>query len=195
MTDNPSPVTVPRFKAATTTYSIHDRVVYPGHGVAEITNILEKSIGQCSIKFYELKFLNKDMTVLVPLHNLPSVGIRPLSSSERVHMVFEALARPARKISPYELTASNWNKRNKEYQTKIRKGDLNDLSEIYRDLKNIAQQKELSFGEKNLLHQTEHLLVEEIALIERVNEERAIELLRSMISQGFANKQAQHVSE
>lgn len=195
MTDKPLPLSGPRFKAATTIYSVHDRVVYPGHGVAEITDIIEKNMGRCTIKFYELKFLNKDMTVLVPLHNLPSVGIRPLSSSERVHTVFETLARPARKISPYELTASNWNKRNKEYQIKIRKGDLNDLSEIYRDLKNIAQQKELSFGEKNLLHQTEHLLVEEIALIEKVNEERAIELLRSMIRRGFASKVSQHQPE
>lgn len=169
-----------RYRPATT-YAVNDRVVYPGHGVAKINRVIEKNIGRTQMHFYELKFLSKDMTVLIPVDNLPSVGIRALSSVKRVHDAFKVLAQPGRKISPYELTASNWNKRNKEYQVKLRKGDLHELSEIYRDLKNIAHQKELSFGEKSLLQQTEALLVEEISIVERVGEEKAIELLRATI--------------
>ena len=70
------------------------------------------------------------------------------------------------KIDQHELSASNWNRRNKEYQNKLRTGSLKDISEIYKDLKHIANHKELSFGEKNLLSKTELLLVEEIAAAE-----------------------------
>ena len=162
-----------------TKYTVNDRVVYPGHGVAQISAVVKKSVGVDSVEFFELKFLNKDMTVLVPVMSPEAVGIRPLSPAKRIHNVFEILAEPAREISPYELTASNWNKRNKDYQSKIRRGDLIELSEIYRDLKHISQQKELSFGEKTLLAQTETLLAEEISLVEQVIPEQAVSQLRS----------------
>lgn len=172
-------------------FSVNDRVVYPGHGVARINRIVEKNVGKESVHFFELKFLHKEMTVLVPTTNLPAVGIRPLSSPTLVHKLFRVLAQPAREIPFYELTASNWNKRNKEYQTKIGRGDLIELSEIYRDLKNIARQKELSFGEKNLLQQTETLLAEEISVVSRVEEDKALNLLRSSCSKGFSIVYAQ----
>lgn len=160
-------------------FSVNDRVVYPGHGVAKINRIVEKIVGRDIVRFFELKFLQKEMTVLVPTTNLTSVGIRPLSSVSHITHVFELLAQPVKEISPYELTASNWNKRNKEYQMKIRKGDLLELSEIYRDLKNISLQKELSFGEKSLLQQTEMLIAEEISIVEQVGEEKILSQLRS----------------
>jgi CarD family transcriptional regulator len=161
-------------------FSLNEKVVYPGHGVAQINRLIKKLIATQETIFYELTFLNKDVTVLVPTHNAEAVGIRPLSSDEHIKDVFKILTAPARRLNHYEFTASNWNKRNKEYQSKLRTGSLRDLSEIYRDLRYIATQKELSFGEKNLLHQTEALLVEEISLVQQLGPEKTIEHLRSL---------------
>lgn len=161
-------------------FSLNEKVVYPGHGVARISRIVEKTIAGKSEAFYELTFLSKDVTVLVPTNNPESVGLRPLSSNEYISDVFKSLTKPARKLCHYEFTASNWNKRNKDYQNKLRTGSLIDLSEIYRDLRYIATQKELSFGEKNLLNQTELLLVEEISLVQQLGQEKTIEQLRSL---------------
>lgn len=161
-------------------FCLNEKVVYPGHGVAQVNRLIKKSVGGKEATFYELTFLSKDVTVLVPTQNVESVGIRPLSSNEHISDVFKALTTPARRISQYEFTASNWNKRNKEYQLKLRTGNLIDLSEIYRDLRHIATQKELSFGEKNLLHQTEALLVEEISLVQQLAQEKTIEQLRAL---------------
>jgi CarD family transcriptional regulator len=162
-----------------------EKVVYPGHGVAYINRILEKSFAGNSSCFYELKFVNKDMTILVPMHNANDIGLRPLSTGEKVTALFEILAQPARKIHAYELTASSWNKRHKEYQNKLRSGELLDITQIYRDLKQISFKKELSFGEKNLLNQTEAMLVEEIAAVEKLGEEQAVERLRSACLQVY----------
>lgn len=156
-----------------------EKVVYPGHGVAQINRIITKSVGGNEVTFYELTFVNKDMTVLVPTRNSDAIGLRPLSSQDNVNALFEKLSQPARKIPSYELTASSWNKRHKEYQNKLRTGKLADISEIYRDLKHISLQKELSFGEKNLLSQTETMLVEEIAAVSKLEEQKAIEQLRA----------------
>jgi CarD family transcriptional regulator len=163
-------------------FAVNDRVVYPGHGVARINRIVEKAVSTEIVHFFELKFLNKEMTVLVPTTNFESVGIRPLSPLTLINNVFKVISRPVKDSFEYELMVSNWNKRNKDYQNKIRKGDLIELSEIYRDLKHIARQKELSFGEKNLLQKTEMLLAEEIAVVEQVGEEKALLRLRSSIN-------------
>lgn len=160
-------------------FRLQEKVVYPGHGVAYIHDIVEKKVAGAPVTFYELKFLHKDMTVLVPTQNAEIAGIRPLSSAAVISEALKVIAEPARKINHYEFTASNWNKRNKEYQAKLRTGRLRDLSEIYRDLCYIATQKELSFGEKTLLQHIESLLVEEIALVRQLDEEKAVEELRS----------------
>ncbi|MCA9769956.1 hypothetical protein KC460_01140 [Candidatus Dependentiae bacterium] len=162
-------------------FSLNDKVVYPGHGVAKISRVVEKKVAGLIVQFFELRFLNKDMTILVPTRNVASVGIRKLSSKERIVAIFKILAEPVdrKKITP-DFVASNWNKRNKEYQCKLRTGDLREICQIYRDLNYIAQQKELSFGEKNLLAQTENLLVEEISIVNKVGEDKATEDLRSI---------------
>jgi CarD family transcriptional regulator len=160
-------------------FDLNEEVVYPGHGVARISRIVEKKVSNSRVSFFELKFLNKDMTILVPTLNPSSVGIRKLSSSENINAIFKLLSQPTKRVGT-ELTASNWNKRNKEYQCKLRTGNIHEIGEIYRDLNYIAAKKELSFGEKNLLQQTETLLVEEIALVINIDEEKAIESLRSV---------------
>lgn len=161
-------------------FARNEKVVYPGHGVAVINAIIEKKIAGKISQFFELRFLNKDMTILVPTDNAIAVGIRPLSSAERINDIFKKLSQPV-VAKNNDMMLSNWNKRNKEYQCKLRTGNLSEICKIYRDLRHIAATKELSFGEKNLLHQTEALLVEEIALVENVGEEKAIERLRAVV--------------
>ena len=159
-------------------FAIHEKVVYPGHGVAHITRTIEKKITGHVMTFYELKFVHKDVTILVPTQSVHVVGIRPLSTTEHISDVFKVLSEPARKIAPCEFSASNWNKRNKEYQLKLRTGNLKELLEIYRDLRFVEEQKELSFGEKNILQQTELLLAEEISLVHWTKHEETVQHLR-----------------
>lgn len=166
-------------------FVLDEKVVYPGHGVAKISRILEKKIAGHSTTFFELKFINKDMTILVPTDNLESVGVRRLSSLENINDIFKLLAEPCA-ISQNDSNTTNWNKRNKEYQCKLRTGNLKDICKIYRDLTHIATYKELSFGEKNLLQQTELLLAQEIALVKKTPEEVTIAHLRSLCAPAFA---------
>jgi CarD family transcriptional regulator len=158
-------------------FSLGDRVVYPGHGVAQISRVVEKIIAGGVVRFFELEFINKGMTILIPTNNLSSIGLRRLSSRESIDNAFEVLAKPAGACRDSLL--SNWNKRSKNYQCKLRTGDLIEICRIYRDLNHLAARKELSFGEKNLLQQTEALLVEEISLVKDVEVEKTMAHLRS----------------
>ena len=161
-------------------FARNEKVVYPGHGVAIISCIIEKKIAGRSLQFFELRFLNKDMTILVPTDNAAAVGIRPLSSTEYISTIFKVLSQPAI-AKQLDAAVSNWNKRNKEYQGKLRSGNLIELCAIYRDLRHIEANKELSFGEKNLLQQTEGLLIEEISIVTKVNVDDAAKQLKDAV--------------
>ncbi len=158
-------------------FSLKEKVVYPGHGVAQIDRIVEKNIGGCSTKFFELTVLSTHMTVLVPLDNLKETGIRKISSNENIESMFKLLEEPVNKKT--DVAIANWSKKNKAYQCAIRTGDLEEVCRIYRELTSIAVQKELSFGEKNLLHRTENLLVEEISIASAIPEDEARDRLRT----------------
>ena len=161
-------------------FARNEKVVYPGHGVAVISCVIEKKIAGRSLQFFELRFLNKDMTILVPTENATAVGIRHLSSAEYIKDIFKLLAQPVM-AKQLDAAVSNWNKRNKEYQGKLRSGNLLELCAIYRDLRHIEANKELSFGEKSLLQQTESLLIEEIAIVTKMDVADATRQLKESV--------------
>ncbi len=156
-------------------YTLEEKVVYPGHGVAKVEDIVQKTIGSTTVQFYKLKFLNRDMTILIPVQTQETCGIRPLSSEQGIQKMFEVLSEPSTKRG---CVLSSWNKRSKQYQYKIKTGDLLEISRIYRDLQCMSHEKDLSFGERNLLHQAEALLVEELSAVRNMMEEQAVQTLR-----------------
>lgn len=158
----------------------YEKVVYPGHGVALVNRIIVKRMGNCTSSFYELKFLSQEMILLVPTCNAHTIGIRTVTSAEMLETIFNFLAKPIGMRDSAELSAMNWPQRHKEYQHKLMSGKLEDISTIYRDLKHIEGQKQLSYGEKTLLQRTETLLAEEIAISQQTPQAKALEHIRSM---------------
>jgi CarD family transcriptional regulator len=162
-------------------YALNEKVVYPGLGVAYINNIIKKQVAGHAVYFYELVFLHQDMTILVPIDNAQTVGMRKLSSRDSITEIFTLLAEPANPVM-CEPLMSNWNKRNKGYKEKLQTGDPREICRIYRYLQHLSKRKELSFGEKDLLRQTELLLVEEVAEVRGIHEEMATDQIRKAIS-------------
>lgn len=161
-------------------FKVKEKVVYPGHGVAVIEETVEKTVAGNPINFFKLCFLYKDMTVLVPVNNAAHMAIRHLSSQSEVKKAFNELYQPPeRKLENLDFTPSGWNKRNKDYQLKIEGGALLDLAKIYRDLMFVAKQKELSFGERNLLQMTEDLLAQEIEIVTKSDRDAVLRQVRS----------------
>ena len=159
----------------------NEEVVYPGHGVAIIEKIVERNLAGKKPLFFQLKFISKDMTILVPVENAQAVGIRKLSTTKFVQEIFDMLQNPL-EIKPRDIAVTNWNKRHKEYQSRLMSGNLKDICQIYRELKAIESQKELSFGEKGLLQQTEQLLVEELAQVHNITQKDMVQKVRDLIS-------------
>ncbi|MBV8660816.1 MAG: hypothetical protein JO129_01560 [Candidatus Dependentiae bacterium] len=148
-------------------FLLNEKVIYPGYGVAVINRLVERLVLNKKTNFFELKFFNKDMTVLIPEDRLESIGVRKLSTLKELASMFEFLNMCTIHDIITEHNASTWNKRNKEYQSKLRSGQLSQISAIYKELQLIALDKELSFGERNLFNQIEFLLIEEISAVKQ----------------------------
>lgn len=165
-------------------FKIKDRVIYPGHGVALVENVIERAVSGTTISFLKLTFVFKDMTILVPLYNVETIGIRYPCKEEEVEKVFGELAkRPEKKLESIDFTPSGWNRRHKDYQAKVLSGNIVEIAKIYRDLMHIAQQKDLSFGERGVLATTEELIAQEIQIVQNKEREFVTQMLRKPFKQ------------
>lgn len=167
-------------------FKVDDVVVYPAHGVAVVENVIDKKVLGSSVSFFKLKLLFKDTKILVPVKNVKKIGIRSLSSLYELKVAFNELFKPPSKkqvLRGLDITPTGWNKRNKEYHAKIQDGILVEMMQIYRDLMHTSFEKELSFGERNILHSTEELISEEIQKVKNCEKDVALQELRSPFKQ------------
>jgi CarD family transcriptional regulator len=165
-------------------FRIGTKVVYPGHGVGVIEGINEKSIQGIERKFFILRILENNMTIMIPTGNVASVGLRSVISKEMVSKVYRIL-RTRKPIG--DLT--NWNRRYREYSEKIKTGSVVEIAKILRDLLVLRSEKELSFGERTMLDTARNLLVKELAIASKHSEEKILEDLRMMFSPDAARLQ------
>lgn len=165
-------------------FDLNEKVIYPGHGVAVIGDIVEKQVGSNVIRFFKLVFVFKDITFLVPVNNVQVIGLRYPSDSDTLQKAKQELVKkPERKLESIDFTPSGWTKRHKDYQLKIQSGLLVEIAKIYRDLMYIAQQKDLSFGERQLLVTIEDLFAQELQIIKNIDRELVVQEIRNPFKQ------------
>lgn len=149
-------------------FHIGDKVVYPNHGVGVIEQISSRTVGSTIEKFYLLKIAASSLKVMVPFHNVGSVGMRPVVRNGEVQKIVEYLS------SGECISAADWKDRFRENSERMRTGSLSEVATVLKSLLILAQEKSLSFREKKMLERARYLLVSEIA-ISRNCDEAAIE--------------------
>jgi CarD family transcriptional regulator len=170
-------------------FKINEKVVYPAHGVAVVEDVIEKVVGGNRLQFYKLSFLYKDMTILIPVNNCEQTGVRCLSTVKEIDNALSVFNEKVlqHRFSEVDVSPSAWNKRHKDYQNRMQGGDFSGVLAIYQELMYMAQHKDLSFGEKNLLHTTEELLGQELMVAKDIDRSASLEFLRSPFKQFVIN--------
>jgi len=158
------------------TFSIGDKVVYPTHGVGVIEQISSRTIGSQIERFYLLKIKASSLKVMVPFHNVGSVGLRRVIRNGEVQKIVDFLA-----DGKCENNA-DWKYRFKENSDKMRTGSLLDVAIVLKGLLLLAQTKPLSFREKKMLERTRYLLVSELAMAKNREENEIENLLNKALS-------------
>ena len=137
-------------------------VVYPAQGVGQIERVENREVGGVSAKFYIVRIVSNNITLMVPVSNATNVGLRCLCSRETGLDILETL-RDRSGFTGY--TGQNWNRRHRDYSERLKSGDLTRVALVLRELLLISRDKELSFGERRLLDQAMGLVTLELACV------------------------------
>ena len=161
------------------TFSIGETVVYPNHGTAVIEDIENRTIKGEDKLFLVLRVIGQnDLVIKVPAHNLDLVGVRDVVDADGLEKVFAVLR------AEHTEEPANWSRRFKANMEKLHSGNVIKVSEVVRDLWRRDRDKGLSAGEKRMLAKARSILVSELALAERVDEEKAEILLDEVLAGG-----------
>ena len=143
-------------------------VVYPSHGVGQITDIEEQEIAGIKLELFVINFEKDKMTLRVPVAKIKNVGMRKLSEPELVEKAYETVRGRAR------VKRTMWSRRAQEYEAKINSGDLMAIAEVVRDLYRSDTQPEQSYSERQLYEAALDRMAREIAAVSRITETEVI---------------------
>ena len=148
-------------------FEVGETVVYPHHGAAEIIEVSEKKSRGEKQKYLKLKVAQGDLIIQVPAANVEMVGVRDVIDRKGVKQVFDVLR------AEFVEEPTNWSRRYKANLEKLASGDVVKVSEVVRDLWRRDQDRGLSAGEKRMLAKARQILISELALARKVDEEKA----------------------
>ena len=139
-------------------YKIKDYVVYPKHGVGQITEFKKINIGGIDVETYVLKFEKDKADCMIPVNK--QSHLRPLATINQVNKCMTIL-----KSKP-KVKRTMWSRRAQEYEAKISSGKIYDLAEVVRDLnKGDDLMIDQSYSERQLFEKAYDRLLTEFHII------------------------------
>ena len=139
-------------------YKIKDYVVYPKHGVGQISEFKKINIGGIDVETYVIKFEKDKANGMVPVNK--QSHLRPLATINQVNKCISIL-----KSKP-KIKRSMWSRRAQEYEAKISSGKIYELAEVVRDLnKGDDLMVDQSYSERQLFEKAYERILSEFQII------------------------------
>jgi len=139
-------------------YKIKDYVVYPKHGVGQITELKKINIGEIDVETYILKFEKDKASGMIPVNK--QSHLRPLATINQINKCISIL-----KSKP-KIKRSMWSRRAQEYEAKISSGKIYELAEVVRDLnKGDDLMVDQSYSERQLFEKAYERILTEFQII------------------------------
>ena len=139
-------------------YKVKDYVVYPKHGVGQITEFKKINIGGIDVETYVLKFEKDKANGMVPVNK--QSHLRPLATINQVNKCITIL-----KSKP-KIKRSMWSRRAQEYEAKISSGKIYELAEVVRDLnKGDDLMVDQSYSERQLFEKAYERILSEFQIV------------------------------
>jgi len=163
------------------TFNVGQKAIYPSRGIAEITGIEKKEIHGQVQSFYVLRLADSDLRIMVPTDKADQVGLRPVAGSDDVEEVLQIL-----RESAVRFDRNTWNRRYRGFMEKIKSGSLFEVAEVFRDLSRLKRTKTLSFGERRMLDTARDLVVQELCVARKTDQNAVEQELEKVLSEGQA---------
>ena len=168
-------------------FKIKDYVVYPKHGVGQITETKKINIGGIDVETYILKFEKDKANGMVPVNK--QSHLRPLATINQINKCVSIL-----KSKP-KIKRSMWSRRAQEYEAKISSGKIYELAEVVRDLnKGDDIMIDQSYSERQLFEKAYERLLTEFQIVMGSSLEDAQKKLDKALKRNL-EKQVQKIEE
>tara|TARA_A100001011_G_scaffold27093_1_gene26562 strand:+ start:170 stop:997 length:828 start_codon:yes stop_codon:yes gene_type:complete len=168
-------------------FKVKDYVVYPKHGVGQITETKKINIGGIDVETYILKFEKDKANGMVPVNK--QSHLRPLATINQINKCVSIL-----KSKP-KIKRSMWSRRAQEYEAKISSGKIYELAEVVRDLnKGDDIMIDQSYSERQLFEKAYDRLLTEFQIVMGSSLEDAQKKLDKALRRNL-EKQAQKIEE
>ena len=168
-------------------FKTKDYVVYPKHGVGQITETKKINIGGIDVETYILKFEKDKANGMVPVNK--QSHLRPLATINQINKCVSIL-----KSKP-KIKRSMWSRRAQEYEAKISSGKIYDLAEVVRDLnKGDDIMIDQSYSERQLFEKAYDRLLTEFQIVIGSSLEDAQKKLDKALKRNL-EKQVQKIEE
>jgi CarD family transcriptional regulator len=146
-------------------FKVGDKVVYPNHGIAVVENINDRSVGDRSMRFYQLRICSNNSLVMIPTDGIRHVGLRKVISDKEVNKLYRILQNGV--VQEYD----NWMGRYRENLEKMQSGSIFEVAEVLKNLFFLSNQKDLSYREKKMFSKARYLIVSELMEVQEMSEE------------------------
>ena len=156
-------------------FAAADYVVYPTHGVGQITGLEEAEVAGQKLKFFVIAFEKDKMTLRVPVGKAQTSGMRKLATKDEMNIALTTLKGRAR------IKRTMWSRRAQEYEAKINSGSPISIAEVIRDLHRSAGKPDQSYSERQLYEAALDRLARELAAVERIDQVQATTKLEQML--------------
>ena len=162
-------------------YKIKDYVVYPKHGVGQISEFKKINIGGIDVETYIIKFEKDKANGMVPVNK--QSHLRPLASINQVNKCISIL-----KGKP-KVKRSMWSRRAQEYEAKISSGKIYELAEVVRDLnKGDDLMVDQSYSERQLFEKAYDRILSEFQIVLNVSLEDTQKKLDKALKRNQVNQ-------
>lgn len=140
-------------------FKVGDHVVYPAHGVGQVTGKEKQAVGEKEISVYVVSFAKDKMVLRVPVGRAKKVGLRSLSTKDQVTKAVKTLKGKAK------MGRGMWSRRAQEYEQKINSGDIVQIAEVVRDLHKNVDDPDRSYSERMIYESALDRLTGEYAAV------------------------------
>ncbi|MBO6784162.1 MAG: CarD family transcriptional regulator [Alphaproteobacteria bacterium] len=166
----------PAAKAEKLEFAKDDFVVYPTHGVGQVTGIENHEIAGEKLKLFVISFERERMTLKVPISKVSESGLRKLSSRKVIDTALKTLKGRVR------IKRTMWSRRAQEYDAKINSGDPVAIAEVVRDLHRGEDQPDQSYSERQMYQAALDRLSRELAAVDKIDPEAAVEKVEGILA-------------
>lgn len=157
-----------------------DTVIYPQHGACKVEAIRKEdplNTGKQQ-EYLVLRTVIGDMTLRVPMSKVDEVGVRPPVSPDELEDLVAVLAKADPRVP------SNWSRRFKNHQEKLKSGDVYQVAEVVRNLAARNRDASLSAAERTMYERARVNLISEIAPALKVTTDEAEVYLDEALAKG-----------